>query len=68
MHQKVLNADREAAEIQEIIISWFEALQEIISAHGILPKDTWNMDETGFRIGVGKDQLSGYSPPKTTVF
>ena len=55
--QKVLDADRQAAENQEVIISWFEALQKVISDNGILPEDIWNMDETGFRIGVGKDQL-----------
>ena len=55
--QKVLDANRQAAENQEIITSWFEALQNVISTHGILPEDIWNMDETGFRIGVGKDQL-----------
>ena len=29
----------------------------IIQEEGILPNDTYNMDETGFRIGIGKDQL-----------
>ena len=52
-----MDADRQAAENQEVIISWFEALQKVISDNGILPEDIWNMDETGFRIGVGKDQL-----------
>ena len=32
-------------------------LKAVIIDHGILPESTWNMDETGFRIGMGKDQL-----------
>ena len=55
--QKVLDADRQAAENQEVITSWFEALHTVISTYGIIPEDIWSMDETGFRIGVGKDQL-----------
>ena len=55
--QKVLDADRQAAENQDVITSWFEALHKVIAEYGIVPEDIWNMDETGFRIGVGKDQL-----------
>ncbi|EFZ04333.1 DDE superfamily endonuclease [Metarhizium robertsii] len=29
----------------------------ISTEEGIPPEDTWNMDETGFRIGTGKNQL-----------
>jgi len=32
-------------------------LKETIDEHGIQPADIWNMDETGFCIGVGKDQM-----------
>ena len=28
-----------------------------VSEHGIVADDIWNMDETGFQIGVGKDQM-----------
>ena len=36
---------------------YFRRLQAVIEGEGIVPKDIWNMDETGFQIGVGKDQL-----------
>ena len=55
--QKVLDADRQAAEDQDVIALWFEALHKVIADYGIVSEDIWNMDETGFRIGVGKDQL-----------
>jgi hypothetical protein len=29
----------------------------VIQEEGVPPESIWNMDETGFQIGVGKDQL-----------
>ncbi|KAJ6439193.1 hypothetical protein O9K51_08605 [Purpureocillium lavendulum] len=55
--QKTLNADRAASEDFDRVVEYFQKLQEIIEETRILPEDIWNMDETGFRIGVGKDQL-----------
>ncbi|KJZ68245.1 hypothetical protein HIM_12364 [Hirsutella minnesotensis 3608] len=54
--QKTLNADRAASEDLDQVVEYFQKLQKIIEI-GIVPEDIWNMDETGFRIGVGKDQL-----------
>ena len=28
-----------------------------MAEHGIVADDIWNMDETGFQIGIGKDQM-----------
>ena len=53
--QKKLNADRQASEDIDRVAQYFQKLQEIIQEQGIPPDDIWNMDETGFRIGVGKD-------------
>ncbi|KJZ71566.1 hypothetical protein HIM_09035 [Hirsutella minnesotensis 3608] len=36
---------------------YFQKLQAVIEANGAVSEDIWNMDETGFQIGVGKDQL-----------
>ena len=55
--QKKLNADRQASEDVDRVAQYFQKLQQVIEQHGIPPDDIWNMDETGFRIGVGKDQL-----------
>ena len=55
--QKKLHADRQASEDLSRVAKYFQKLSDICERDGILPDDTWNMDETGFRIGVGKDQL-----------
>jgi len=55
--QKVLDAERQYSENKEVAIIWFSKLEAICAKEGILPEDIWNMDETGFQIGVGKDQL-----------
>ncbi|KJZ68702.1 hypothetical protein HIM_11903 [Hirsutella minnesotensis 3608] len=55
--QKTLNADRAASEDFDRVVQYFQKLQKIIEEAGVVPEDIWNMDETGFRIGVGKDQL-----------
>ena len=55
--QKRLQAERQDAEDPVRIAEYFDKLQDIISGYGIPASDIWNMDETGFRIGVGKDQL-----------
>ena len=55
--QKALEQDRQEAENLETITEYFQKLQETITTHAIQPADLWNMDETGFCIGVGKDQL-----------
>ncbi|KJZ69918.1 hypothetical protein HIM_10703 [Hirsutella minnesotensis 3608] len=41
----------------QLNVQYFQKLQKIIEEAGVVPEDIWNMDETGFRIGVGKDQL-----------
>ena len=35
-----------------MIIKWFEKYTELILQRGIKPELIWNMDETGFRIGI----------------
>ena len=55
--QKVLEQNRQVAENPKVVREWFEKLRKVIQEEGILPEDIYNMDETGFQIGVGKDQL-----------
>ncbi|OAQ57582.1 DDE superfamily endonuclease [Pochonia chlamydosporia 170] len=55
--QKKLHSDRQASEDVNRVSIYFERLNAIIQEHGIQPEDIWNMDETRFRIGVGKDHL-----------
>jgi hypothetical protein len=55
--QKRLQAERQDAEDPICIAQYFQQVQTVVAEKGIVPQDIWNMDETGFRIGVGKDQL-----------
>jgi hypothetical protein len=55
--QKTIDADRQAAEELEIVQKYFKQLREVLDNEGIQPTNLWNMDETGFRIGVGKNQF-----------
>jgi len=55
--QKTLNSNRAASEDLNTVKEYFEKLQQVIHEQGIVANDIWNMDETGFRIGVGKNQL-----------
>ena len=38
------------------IRDWFHKLEVIMREHDIFPKDFWNMDEIGLRIGIGRGQ------------
>jgi hypothetical protein len=54
--QRSLNLNRALAHDAEAILKWYDGFLDIIKTHGITPADIWNFDETGFWIGIGKDQ------------
>ncbi|XP_044714708.1 DDE superfamily endonuclease domain-containing protein [Hirsutella rhossiliensis] len=56
MKQKVLDNQRKLAESVPHVTEYFKKLHETIASYGINPADIWNMDETGFRIGIGKQE------------
>src|SRR5699024_8672333 len=43
---------RAKCEDSKLIKAWFARVQETIEKYGILPKDIYNMDETGFQMDV----------------
>ena len=43
---------RAKCENPELIKSWFMCVREVIEKYGILEEDIYNMDETGFQMGV----------------
>lgn len=55
--QQMLDSNRQSSEDVNRVIAYFNSLRKVIDEEGVIPEDIWNMDETGFRIGVGKDQL-----------
>lgn len=52
--QKPLAAVRKGSHNTEELSAYFTAYREAKEALGVADQDTWNMDETGFRVGVGK--------------
>jgi hypothetical protein len=53
---RAIEVDRKHAENRPLLSQWFKELEEVILKYGIAPEDIWNFDETGFMIGIGKDQ------------
>ncbi|KAJ5847731.1 hypothetical protein N7455_011688 [Penicillium solitum] len=47
---------------------WFEDYERIVTEHGICYQDIYNFDETGFQIGVGRDQFIITRHPKKKLF
>ena len=56
MKQKPIELQRAAASDPVAIQQWFKSYKKIVDENGILPGDTYNFDESGFRIGVGGNQ------------
>ena len=53
--QKKLDSNRTQAENIEAVNEYFRKLQDVIVLHSIMASDIWNIDETGFRIGMGNN-------------
>ena len=55
--QRPLAALRKDAYCVRDLERFYRKLSTAIEENGIQPADTWNMDETGFRIGIGKSRI-----------
>ncbi|KFG81468.1 transposase [Metarhizium anisopliae] len=55
--QRIREVDRQNAETIRNVTTYFEQLYDCITDYGIVESDIWNMDETGFRIGMGKSRM-----------
>jgi hypothetical protein len=53
----ILDANWYASENPEAINARFVKFKAVVSEHGIVADDIWNIDEMGFQIGVGKNQM-----------
>jgi hypothetical protein len=49
---KPLAHQRVKAQDESLIEDWFNQYNDFLLAHQIEPQSIWNMDETGFRIGI----------------
>ena len=52
--RKPLSVVRKSMHDPEGLMKWFRKLEDIRKEYGIVDTDIHNMDETGFRIGVGR--------------
>jgi hypothetical protein len=62
--QKALDVDRKRAHHPEDLLEWYSRYKEAKEKHGVVDSDIYNFDETGFRIGVGRDQWVVTREPK----
>ena len=53
--RKPLAADRKNAHDLELFKAHFEKYQEVVNKYGIISDDQWNFDETGYRIGMARN-------------
>lgn len=54
--QQTIDADRKNAHQPNDILAWFEKYRSVCEEYNIQHGDQYNFDETGFRIGIGRDQ------------
>ena len=56
--QKTLDLHQKNAHRPDELQAWFERFHHLYVEKGIQAEDCYNMDKTGFQIGIGKDQWS----------
>ena len=57
--QSTIDVDSKNTHQPDDIRSWFEKYKLVCEQYRIQTTDTYNFDETGFRIGIGRDQSHG---------
>ena len=65
--QRAMDIERKKCLDRQVAREWFNSYQETIAQYGIPADDIWNFDETGFNIGVGKDQWIITREPKRQI-
>jgi hypothetical protein len=66
--QRTLDIERKESHERRDIEVFFERWKKIIEKYGINPADTYNFDETGFRIGMGRHQKIITRDPKARPY
>ena len=65
VRQKTLDKERKEAHDPQVIDKWYNQLQTATTEYNIYPENTWNFDETCFRLGIGGDSwVVTYMPGK----
>ncbi len=66
--QKSINIDRKRTHDPVIVREFFAELDDTLKSYGISLSDIYNMDETGFMIGMAKDQVVILLDPKRPTY
>ena len=66
--KRAIDIERLQAVDKTVVERWFEDYRHQVALHGICPEDIYNFDETGFQIGVGKDQWIVTREPRKKIF
>jgi hypothetical protein len=54
--RRAVDIERQRAQDKTVIRRWFGSYIDTINQYGIASEDIYNFDETGFQIGIGRDQ------------
>ncbi|KAJ6090439.1 hypothetical protein N7486_009254 [Penicillium sp. IBT 16267x] len=65
--QRAMDIERKKCLDKQVAKDWFDSYQETIAQYGITADDICNFDETGFNIGVGRDQWIITREPKRQI-
>jgi hypothetical protein len=65
--QKPIDPKRLLSEDIGVIQTWFDRLQIVLDTYKITPSNIWNFDETGFRIGQGKNEAVVTAYPESNT-
>ena len=55
VRRKPIAAVRKNAQDPEMMMEYFETYKAVVDEFGIQPEDQWNFDETGYRMGMGRE-------------
>lgn len=66
--QKTIEVDRKISQDPDNILKWFRKFEKVCQEKGILPEDTYNVDESGFRVGIGRDQWIVTRDPRWVAY
>jgi hypothetical protein len=65
---KAIDLERKQSYDPAVIKGWFQRLEATITKYGIPTEDIYNFDETGFRIGIRRDQYIVTREPKKKIY
>lgn len=54
--EKPLDIQRLISHDCEGLLDWYSRFERLRQQYGVVDEDIWNFDETGFRIGMGRNQ------------